>query len=249
MSRPRGVGWFGPVAGGLSGVLIIAIGVALVSRADTAFGLVWSLMPIVCGGVVLLSLATGLSGPGRAGTQSKVTLDGEEARFVSRRDRRTTAFFVIVTLMGGWFLVMGVVGAVSENWFWPVLAVVPAVYFLGFPILRVLGRFRPAGVWVTPTRVVDECLGMRTAIKLGDVEIVYGSTSLEEVYIVPREEGRLTSTRLSPRPWCARTRADEVIVMTKGMPVDPEALATMIRERIDAIQHPEPPKRGLFGLW
>ena len=61
------------------------------------------------------------------------------------------------------------VGTLEESWLWLVLGGVPAVYFGGFPLLWVAGRFKPGGVWVTPTRVVDEHYGLRSEVAIADV--------------------------------------------------------------------------------
>lgn len=223
----------GPVStvlGLLAGLAAVAVGVALLGRADTAFGGTWAALPVVLGVVVLLSATAVLPARDRPGPAARdMTRDGEPARFLPRRaDRARVVSLAVLTLLGGWFAVMGVVGAVEENWLWPLLAVVPAVYFLGFPVLALLGRFRSGGTWITRTRVVDEHLGLRTELELAEVTEVTPRTT--EVHVRAARPGAVVRTPLTPRPWRARPRTDDQVLSTAGMSLDSAGLAAQVRE-------------------
>lgn len=96
----------------------------------------------------------------------------------------------VLSMLGGWFLVMGGVGGIEENWFWPVLAAFPTFYFLGFSVLAALGRLRLGGVWLASSRVVDEHWGVRSELALVDVTAVT----------------RVPTASTSPRPGPPRRR-------------------------------------------
>jgi len=139
----------------------------------------------------------------------------------------------VLTLLGGWFAVMGVVGALEESWLWPVLAAVPALYFLGIPVLAALGRLRPGGVWLTPTRVVDERLGRRSELPLDRVATVTPRTA--SVHVAPASPGTVVHRLLTPWPWRARTTEDLVLV-TDGLAWDSTALAAEVRAAAAAVR-------------
>lgn len=160
------------VLGPLTGLGSVAIGVGLVLDAESSFGVVWASLFVVLGVVVLLSFVAVLPVRPRPATTGSVrgagrgvgrdvgrdvVLDGEPAQFHPHPlERVRLAGLAALTLLGGWLVVMGVVGAVEETWLWAVLAAVPAAYLLGFPVLTVLGRARAGGWWLTPTRLVAE---------------------------------------------------------------------------------------------
>lgn len=228
LSARTAPGPFATVVAAVSGLGALAVGVALLRRADTAFGWTWAALPVVLGTVVLLSLATRLPDRPTAQVAREVTWEGERAQFLPRAtDRASVLGLVVLALLGGWVAVMGVVGAVTENWVWPLLAVVPAVYFLGFPVLALLGRFRVGGTWLTPTRVVDEHLGLRSELPLADVAEVVPRTS--EVHVVPAAPAVVTRTPRTPRPWRARPRSADLVLSTHGMAVDSGDLAARVR--------------------
>ena len=226
----------GPLAsvlGILSALFSLSIGVALLQRSETAFGAVWSAFFMVSGLIILVSygvLAVAARRP--APPAREVVLQGEPARFLARRTRRTAPSILAVGLLGGWFLVMGVVGAIEENWLWPVLAAFPAIYFLGIPVLAVMGRFRSGGVWLTPTRVVNEEHGLRTEIALAEVHEVLPHRAA--VRIVPVDESAVHHRRLTPRMWCASVTPGKMIIPTEGVAGGSDGLAAEVRDRAGA---------------
>ena len=198
------------VLGLFAGVAAVAIGVALVRETDSAFGATWASLFVLLGVIVLVSLGTAASGAApTASAAREVTWEGESARYYPRRpDRARLAGLVVLALLGSWFAVMGVVGAIEENWLWPVLAVVPAVYFLGFPVLAALGRFGSGGMWLSPTRVVDEHNGLRSELTLAAVETV--TPRSESVHVTASSSSALTQRALTPWPWRARSRSGDL---------------------------------------
>ncbi|WP_141782056.1 hypothetical protein [Nocardioides albertanoniae] len=242
-------GPFGATLAVLSGLLSLGIGVVVLRLYhDEPFAIVWSSLPVVLGVIVLVSCFTLLlikrpAVPPLPATDTVV--DDERARFLPRRDRRGFGLNLLVFLiLGGWFLVMGIVGAIEENWLWPVLAAFPAAYFLGFPALRAVGLFRPGGVWLTPTRILNEQYGLRTEIAVGDVETAY--SSLDEVRVVPVDPSAVDHKRRIPRLWCARLVPGEMHILD-GIDGGIEGLAAEIRERAVAISEAERPKRRWWG--
>lgn len=243
-------GPFLQVAGVLAGLGSLGIGIGLVVRNyDEPFGLVWSALFVVLGVIVLLSFVAvvlakrtqTLPEPAR-----EVTLGNERAQFLARKaNAGAFASNLILALLGGWFLVMGVVGGIEENWLWPVLAAVPAAYFLGFPVLRAAGLFRIGGVWLTPTRVVDEHYGLRTEIALTDVETAY--TLLDQVRIVPFDPSAIEHKRRTPPWWCARLVPGEMLVAAEGLEGGVDGFAAEVRERAEAARNRG--KRRRRRLW
>lgn len=223
------------VLGILTGLGSLAIGVGLLRRSETAFGAVWSSLFVVLGLIVLLSYGLLLTkSAGSAHPAREVNCEGEPARFLPRHNRRTAAAMIILVLLGGWFLVMGVVGAIEENWLWPVLSALPVVYFLGFPVLAAVGRFRSGGVWLTPTRVVNEHFGLRTEIALADIATVM--PRVNDVRIVPTDAAAVRHQRLTPRVWCARIRPGEIVITTDGITGGRDGLAAEVRDRAATAQ-------------
>ncbi|GHJ61163.1 hypothetical protein NOK12_36810 [Nocardioides sp. OK12] len=206
----------GRAAGLVTGTVALVLGVALVRRADSAFGTTWAALFLVLGLIVLVSSSGPLldsSGP--APRPREVTWDGERATYRPRRAGRAwVASLGVLTLLGGWFAVMGTVGAVTENWLWPVLASVPAVYFLGFPVLALLGRFRVGGTWISATRVVDEHHGLRSELRLADVATAVQRG--DSVRVTAAHPGAVTRHRLTPRPWRARPRSQDLEIVVDG---------------------------------
>lgn len=222
----------GPLAAGLSllvGLGAVALGVGLLRETESAFGATWASLFLVCGVVVLASLVTVLPAPsGPPPAPRQVTWEGEPARFFPRRNGRARSVgLAVLTLLGGWFAALGIVGAIEENWIWPVLAAVPAVYFLGFPVLAALGRFRAAGVWLTPTRVVDEQHGLRSELALAEVAVV--TPRSQSVHVTPNEPAAVTRRRLTPWPWRARPRSTDLVIATDGVAGGSDGLAADVR--------------------
>lgn len=227
------------IVGSIPGLLSLFIGEGLLTRADTPFGRVWAAFFLVGAVIILLGCAVLLLKPGHGADPREVTYDGEPATYFARGSLRQLAGWSTFALLGGWFLVMGVVGAIEENWFWPVLAAVPAVYFLGFPVLALVGRFRLGGVWITPTKVVNESLGLRSEIALADIATAYALG--DGVRVQLREGASPGLTRLTPKPWRARTEKGRVLIATAGLGIDGDELA---RELIDrALTAREPGRR------
>jgi hypothetical protein len=236
LSRP---GKSGPLVLGVAllfGLWSLATGVALISRSETAFGAVWSAFFVVAGvfflstGGLWVAKSRGLVAP----PAREVAWEGEPARLLPRKDRRVPVTMFVLVLIGGWLVVMGVVGAVEESWLWPVLAAVPAVYVLGIPAFIVLGRFRGGGVWLTPTRLVHEQYGLRTEIDWVDVRDA--TPSVGEVLILPTEASAVRHQRLTPRMWCARMRPGEMVMPTEGVAGDCHGLAAEVRDRAAAVR-------------
>lgn len=209
----------GPVLSGLgllTGLAVTGIGVGLVTRShEDLFGAVSSAFMLDLGLIVLISFV-GLELAKRSRVSPvparEVTFENERARFYARRSRPgTVAANVVLILLGGWFLVMGVVGGVEENWLWPVLMAFPAAYFLGFPVLRAVGLFRPGGVWLTPTKIVNEQFGLRSEIALADVDTAM--PRVDDVRVVPADPSVIHHTRRTPRLWCARLVPGEMLIL------------------------------------
>lgn len=231
--RPR------PVVLGVSfllGLWALGAGIALIGRSETAFGAVWSAFFVVAGVFFLSTGALWVAKSRRlvAPPAREVAWEGEPARFLSRRDRRVPASMIVLTLLGGWLVVMGAVGAVEESWLWPVLAAGPTVYVLGVPVFVVLGRFRGGGVWLTPTRLVHEQYGVRTEIAWGDVRDV--TPSVDELLVQPTEASAVQHRRLTPRPWSARVRPGEMVIPTEGIAGGCHGLAAELRDRAATVR-------------
>lgn len=232
----------GPLLSGvglLTGLAASGIGVGLVARNyEDPFSAVWSAFMLVLGLIVLISylallLAKRPQQPPEPARE--VIFENERAQFFARRaNPGTLASNVAFVLLGGWFLVMGGVGGAEENWLWPALAVIPAVYFLGFPVLRVAGRVRSGGVWLTDTRVIDENLGLRREISLANVKTAFDI--LDGVRVEPLDPSAILYRRLAPRPWCARLVAGEMLIHASGLAGGVEGLAVDVRERASAAQ-------------
>ncbi|MGY0388926.1 hypothetical protein ACWZJV_18320 [Nocardioides sp. WG-D5] len=201
---------------------------------DEPFIIVWSSLPIVLGLIVLIScvgliLAKRSRKPAHPARDT--VLDNEPARFLPRRAHRGSVVSnIVLVLLGGWFLVMGVVGAVEENWLWPVLAAFPAAYFLGFPVLRAVGLFRLGGVWLTPTRIVNEQFGLRSEIAFSDVDTAM--PRVDDVRVVPADPSAIHHTRRTPRLWCARLVPGEMLILD-GIEGGIDGLAAEIRKRAE----------------
>ena len=244
---------FGPVVsalGLLTGVATTGIGVGVLVRTyEDPFGAVWSSLLVVVGVIVLISYVALLVArrpqpPAQSGRD--VALGDEVARYLPRRPNPgTVASNFVFVLLGGWFLVMGAVGAVEENWFWPVLAAFPAAYFLGFPVLRAVGLFRPGGVWLTSTRVVNEQYGLRSEIALSDVKTAY--SVLGSVQIEPNDPAAVHHTRRTPRLWCARLVPGEMLVLAEGLEGGVEGFAAEVRRLAEAAQGGGRKRRWQWG--
>lgn len=236
------------VLGLLTGVGAAGIGVGSVVRYhDDPFSTVWSSLMLVLGLVVLISYVALLMAKRARPSPSPardVTFEDEDARYFSRRaNPGTVASHFILLLLGGWFLALGIVGAVDGNWVWPVLVAFPAAYFLGFPVLRTVGRFRSGGVWVTETRIVDENLGLRREIALANVKTAFDL--FDAVQVEPEDPSSIRYKRLTPRLWCARLVPGEMLVQANGLAGGPKGFAAEVRERALAAQ--SEPKRRWWG--
>ena len=232
LTTPASPGPFVRLLGLLAGLATVAIGVALVRDAETAFGATGASLFLVVGAIVLLSFVATLpvsSGPAPAARA--VTRDGEPATYHPHRvDRARIVAIIVLILLGGWFAVMGVVGAVEETWLWAVLAAVPAVYFLGFPVLSALGRFRAGGWWLTPTRLVAEHHGLLSELPLSDVGTV--TPRSQSVHVAPSGSGTTSHRSLTPWPWRARARSSDLVIPVGAgaAPGATEDLAVLLRE-------------------
>lgn len=212
------------------GLAAVAIGVALVRRAETAFGATWASMFVVFGAVVLLSLVTVLPATSRPSPAAQeVTWEGEAARFHPHRTDRTRVIgMTVLVLLGAWFVVMGVVGVLQETWLWGVLAAAPAVYLLGLPVLAALGRFRAGGWWLTPTRLVAEHNGLRSELLLRDAVTV--TPRSQSVHVAPSAPAMVTHRSLTPWPWRARAHSTDLVIAADGASGGSEGVAAVVRE-------------------
>ena len=236
--------------GVIAGFASLAIGIGLVTRNhDDLFNLVWSSFPVILGLIILLSHAALFLGkrfPPRTAASRKVRFENQKARFLPRRrEPGASGGFIVLVLLGGWFLAMGVVGAVEENWAWPVLAAFPAAYFLGIPVLIVARLFRPGGVWLTPTKIVNEQYGLRSEIAIGDVETAV--PLIDEVRIVPADPSAVHHKRRTPRLWCARLVPGEMAVLAEGIEGGVDGFAAEIRRRAVAAKDAGRKKRWPWG--
>ncbi|MGH3997125.1 MAG: hypothetical protein ACRDTJ_06645, partial [Pseudonocardiaceae bacterium] len=223
----------------LTGLAATGIGAGLVVRNhETLFGAVWSALMLDLGLIVLIScfglfLAKRRQQPPEPARE--VTFGNERAHFLARRaNPGTLAANVVLVLLGGWFLVMGVVGGIEENWLWPVLAAFPAAYFLGFPVLWVVGLFRSGGVWLTETRIIDEHLGLRREIALANVKTAFDV--FDGVQVKPLDPSAISYRRRTPRLWCARLVPGEMLIQAAGLAGGAEGLAAEVRERATAAE-------------
>lgn len=218
----------------LVGLAAVALGIALLRDTESAFGATWASLFVVLGVIVLASLVSVLPRHLRpAPAPREVTWEDEPARFFPRpADRSRVVGLAVLTLLGGWFAVMGVVGAVEENWLWPVVAAVPAAYFLGFPVLAALGRFRAGGTWLTPTRVLDEHSGVRSELPLADAGTV--TPRSQAVHVAPVPPAAVTHRPLAPWPWRARPRPGDLVIVTDGRPDASTELAAEVRAAVAA---------------
>lgn len=105
--------------GVVTGLAACALGVGLVLQAESAFGKAWAAMFVVLGLVALLGAVT---------AARPIDESSPGARSVT---------LVSLLLIAGWAVVVGVIGAVQENWLWPVLMGVPAAYLV-WAVVRVL---------------------------------------------------------------------------------------------------------------
>lgn len=232
LTSPASPGPLVRLLGLLVGLGAVALGVALVRDAESAFGATWASMFVVFGAVVLLSFVGALPASSRpAPAAQEVTWEGEPAQFHPHPvDRTRIVGMTVLTLLGGWFVVMGVVGAVEETWLWAVLAAVPGTYFLGFPVLSALGRFRAGGWWLTPTRLVAEHHGLRSELSLCEVGTV--TPRSRSVHVAPAGPATVEHRSLTPWPWRARARSADLVVPVDagGAPTGSEDLAALLRE-------------------
>ncbi len=214
----------------LVGALATAVGVALVGRAETAVGQVGSAVFVVMAAVIVLS-ALARIGQRRfpAGLPEPVstTYDGEQASFHPRWTGSALLVGVgATTLIGAWAVVMAVVGAASSPAWLALL--VPAAYFLGFPALWLAGRWRPGGVWVTPTRVVEEYYGRSSVCRREVIERVTAGPGA--LVVVPRGEHDVARRRIPM--WSPRAHGKELILDLREMRVSSEELAAQLRGRV-----------------
>lgn len=215
------------VVGGLAtGALAVAIGIGLLDRSESAFGRVWAVGFALMGLLVLASaVAGGLRRSPATVAAHETTLDGEPARFHPRASTQRM-LLLVTTALGCWCAAVTAVGVATEGWLWAIF-VAPAVYLLGFPALFATGRLRPGGVWVTPTRVVDEQLGLRS--ELARTDVAAASPRPGSLRITPRTGATVTRHPTTPRPWRAGVAEPEVLVVrTDGLAGGSEALAQEI---------------------
>lgn len=225
------------VGGLLSGLASLALCAGLLVDVRSALGVVGASLFGVCGVIVVGSVLTLRPDERRRppAPAREVILGGEPARFHPRRaGSPVVLFFVILGLLGGWFAALGVVGTLDGTWLWAVLAAVPAVYFLAFVLFGLAGRLRPGGVWVTPTRLVDEHVGIRSEVALHD--LVAMSASPGDLLLVPRDGTAVTSRPLVPRPWRRKAwPAQAIKIDTSDLAGGGEALATAVQQHLPVL--------------
>lgn len=105
----------------LTGLAACALGVGLVVRAESAFGMAWAAVFVVFGLVALIGAV--------------VSARPMNPRATGPR----TATVVILLLLAVWCAVVGVIGAVQESWIWGPLMALPTAY-----LLRAVVRLRRA---------------------------------------------------------------------------------------------------------
>ena len=158
-------------------ILIIAFcfaaGPALTSRVSTPMGFAAALLLPAIGVILVCSLASTLTrtrAAGRPVTVRHDMFDGEGAQYLPRG--HGAAWWLGTTIpgiLGIWCLAMGALALRGGVWVGAALLAVPAAFFLAMPILALTGRLRPGGVWVTPTRLIDEQPGVRSEVALSDL--------------------------------------------------------------------------------
>lgn len=236
--RPPARAWprlFLALGGAAGGVFSTVLGLALVLRAETLFGAVSATLFVLSGAIVLLSLVVRVTErrPRPLPLPRRVELDGEEADFHPRRTGWPTPVgYLVPGSLGVWAAAMAVVGAAEESWAWPLLFAVPAIYFLGFPVLWALGRFRPAGVWLTPTRVVNEHFGLRSELAVRDIATMSPWSS--ELTLMPHVGTPVDHRKLTPKWWRARLKEDRLVVNTEHLAGGSNGLAADVQRLLDA---------------
>jgi hypothetical protein len=233
----------------LTGLAVLAIGVGLLRRVDGALGVVGASLFLVCGMVVVGSAVVVLVPAWwrRFPRAREVVLDGESADFHPRRTGVPTAWaFCTLVLLGGWCAALGVVGLVEDGLAWPVIAAAPTIYFLGFVVLRVLGRFRAAGTWLTPTRLVDEYYGLRSEIATADLLAMRATP--EALWVVPGADMTVRHRWLTPKPWRRKAPpAGFLVIDTAHLAGGSEALADALLRYCDVPYEREARGPGAAG--
>lgn len=184
----------------LVGGVSIALWVALTVRADSPLGRVGAAILLATGLVLLLSawsLVLQGRGPRPGPPPQAVAYEGESAVFYQRYGGpRRLIGLAIPAVLGCWALAMAVTGLVQGQWAWAVLLAVPILFLLALPVLSLAGRLGPGGVWVTPSRVIDDQGGLRTEIDLRDafaVRVAAGSVQITGARGAVREQASAPS--------------------------------------------------------
>lgn len=228
-------GLFLTVSGTAGAVFSLVIGSILVLDAETLFGRVFATIFVISGATVILSLVVRVSQrwwPARLPPPRREKLKEEEAAFHPRRAGwPTPVAYLLFGSVGLWAAAVAVVGGLEEHWAWPVLFAVPAIYFLGFPVLWLLGRFRPAGIWLTPTRVVNEHFGLRSELAVRDIAILIPRSS--ELVVMPHEGTPVDHRKLTPKWWRARLKEDRLVINTEHLAGGSEGLAVDVQRLLD----------------
>lgn len=100
-------------------------------------------------------------------------LDGEAATFIPRWAAPSVLALVGTGALGACAVVGAVALVLEHKTFAAVVIGLVAGWFLWFPAFAVLGRWRIGGLWVTPTRIVEEVFGTRSVVRWGDVASVH----------------------------------------------------------------------------
>lgn len=223
MPRPL-LGAFGVLAG----LFTLILGGALVARADSASGVVGASLFLFIGVMLLLAaVAVFAQSRRRRHPPAQVVLDGEPATFYRRPGGLVwVAGLLELAILGLWALAMAVAGAVDGQWFWPVVLSLPAAWLLGFGVFAAIGRLRPGGLWITPTRVVNDQAGVRSELPLAAVGEVRLKSGL--VVVAPSVPDALRVDRL-PRPWSGRRGSAELTIDPTGLAVGATELAARLQ--------------------
>lgn len=186
--------------GALAGAFAIALGVGLLDRARTPLEVVGSLLLPILGAVLLISVVA-VSIPRKpAPSPVNDVRDGEAAQFYRRNAGPPwIAAQVAIALPGLWSAAMAVVGMLAGAWGWAVF-VLPATCFLVGPLAALAGT-KPGGVWLTPTRLVDQRPDVHASVRLAEIAAVAATGPQVSLTLMPG-----ASAEVARAPWSPGSR-------------------------------------------
>jgi hypothetical protein len=215
------------VGAGFAAALLLLIGVGTLrdtgGSADLAvFGALLVCLAALVAASVLERVAetrfpAGLPAP------RTTTLGGEPATYLPHRSRGAWIVLGFWTVLG---LAFGAWGLLDLQGPEPGLAWVflpLAVFLLGLPVFAATGRWRPGGLWLTPTRMVHHHLSRRTELTWDEVRRPASGGSQLSIEADPSRTRQMT-------PW-ARERGfgNEVTFSTATLAVPGPQLAAALR--------------------